>query len=37
MALERRWIAKTWDSFQLPKPFSRACVLSRDHLRFARR
>jgi lysophospholipid acyltransferase (LPLAT)-like uncharacterized protein len=26
MALERRWIAPTWDSFQVPKPFSRACV-----------
>ena len=26
MALERRWIASTWDSFQVPKPFSRACV-----------
>ena len=26
MALERRWIARTWDSFQVPKPFSRACV-----------
>ena len=27
MALERRWIAPTWDSFQVPKPFSRAAVL----------
>jgi lysophospholipid acyltransferase (LPLAT)-like uncharacterized protein len=26
MALERRWIAPTWDRFQVPKPFSRACV-----------
>ena len=26
MALERCWIAPTWDSFQVPKPFSRACV-----------
>jgi len=26
MALERRWVAPTWDSFQVPKPFSRACV-----------
>src|SRR5918995_1728178 len=26
MALQRRWIAPTWDSFQVPKPFSRACV-----------
>lgn len=26
MALERRWIAPTWDSFQVPKPFSRATV-----------
>jgi lysophospholipid acyltransferase (LPLAT)-like uncharacterized protein len=26
MALERLWIAPTWDSFQVPKPFSRACV-----------
>ena len=26
MALERRWIAPTWDNFQVPKPFSRACV-----------
>jgi lysophospholipid acyltransferase (LPLAT)-like uncharacterized protein len=26
MALQRRWIARTWDSFQVPKPFSRACV-----------
>ena len=26
MALERRWLAPTWDSFQVPKPFSRACV-----------
>ena len=26
MALERSWIAPTWDSFQVPKPFSRACV-----------
>ena len=26
MALERRWIAPTWDSFQVPKPFSRAAV-----------
>jgi lysophospholipid acyltransferase (LPLAT)-like uncharacterized protein len=27
MALERHWIAPTWDSFQVPKPFSRACVM----------
>ena len=26
LALERRWIAPNWDSFQVPKPFSRACV-----------
>src|ERR671910_1603392 len=26
MALQRYWIAPTWDSFQVPKPFSRACV-----------
>ena len=26
MGLERRWIFSTWDSFQVPKPFSRACV-----------
>lgn len=26
MGLERRWIAPTWDRFQVPKPFSRACV-----------
>ena len=26
MALQRRWIAPTWDSFQVPKPFSRARV-----------
>ncbi len=30
MALERRWIAPTWDSFQVPKPFSRACVFVAD-------
>jgi lysophospholipid acyltransferase (LPLAT)-like uncharacterized protein len=26
MALEFCWKAATWDSFQVPKPFSRACV-----------
>ena len=26
IALQSRWIAPTWDSFQVPKPFSRACV-----------
>ena len=26
MALERCWLVPTWDSFQVPKPFSRACV-----------
>ena len=30
MALERRWIAPTWDCFQVPKPFSRACVFVAD-------
>ena len=28
MALERCWKAPTWDSFQVPKPFSRACVFA---------
>jgi len=27
MALERHWTAPTWDNFQVPKPFSRACVM----------
>ena len=27
MALERHWTAATWDNFQVPKPFSRACVM----------
>jgi len=26
MALQRYWKAPTWDSFQVPKPFSRANV-----------
>ena len=26
MALQRHWTAPTWDNFQVPKPFSRACV-----------
>ena len=30
MALEKCWVAPTWDNFQVPKPFSRACVFCAD-------
>ena len=26
LALARYWQAPSWDSFQVPKPFTRACV-----------
>ena len=26
MALEKYWTVSSWDQFQIPKPFTRACV-----------
>jgi lysophospholipid acyltransferase (LPLAT)-like uncharacterized protein len=30
ISLDRKWILKSWDHFQIPKPFSRAVVLAGD-------
>ncbi|HSW38115.1 MAG TPA: lysophospholipid acyltransferase family protein [Acidobacteriota bacterium] len=27
VVLENRWIVRSWDHFQIPKPFSRACLI----------
>ncbi len=30
VSLEKKWIMRSWDHFQIPKPFSRAVLLSAD-------
>jgi lysophospholipid acyltransferase (LPLAT)-like uncharacterized protein len=30
IAVERKWLMQSWDSFQIPVPFSRAIVLTGD-------
>ncbi len=36
IAAASAWTMKSWDAFQLPKPFSRACVLCGEPIRVAR-